>query len=86
MRSFRRGSSTRKSPTASIMAPELSPRIVGELIALQRNITFTEGIIGGIDSVDRRSRAGQAAGAADHPGGLRQRQSPRQARLLDPSP
>jgi glucose-6-phosphate isomerase len=40
-------------PTTSIMAPELSPRIVGELIALYEHITFTEGVVWGIDSFDQ---------------------------------
>jgi glucose-6-phosphate isomerase len=40
-------------PTTSIMAPELSPRVVGELIALYEHITFTEGVVWGIDSFDQ---------------------------------
>ena len=40
-------------PTTSIMASELSPRIVGELIALYEHITFTEGVVWGIDSFDQ---------------------------------
>ena len=40
-------------PTTSIMAPELSPRVVGELIALYEHITFTEGAVWGIDSFDQ---------------------------------
>jgi glucose-6-phosphate isomerase len=35
------------------MAPELSPRVVGELIALYEHITFTEGVVWGIDSFDQ---------------------------------
>ena len=40
-------------PTTSIMAPELSPKVVGELIALYEHIVFTEGAIWGIDSFDQ---------------------------------
>jgi glucose-6-phosphate isomerase len=40
-------------PTTSIMAPELSPRVLGELIALYEHITFTEGVVWGIDSFDQ---------------------------------
>jgi glucose-6-phosphate isomerase len=35
------------------MAPELSPRVLGELIALYEHITFTEGVVWGIDSFDQ---------------------------------
>ena len=40
-------------PTTSIMAPELSPKVVGELIALYEHITFTQGVVWGIDSFDQ---------------------------------
>ena len=40
-------------PTTSIMAPALTPRVVGELIALYEHITFTQGIVWGIDSFDQ---------------------------------
>jgi glucose-6-phosphate isomerase len=40
-------------PTTSIMAPELSPRVLGELIALYEHITFSEGVVWGIDSFDQ---------------------------------
>ena len=40
-------------PTASIMAPELTPAVLGQLIALYEHITFTEGAIWGIDSFDQ---------------------------------
>lgn len=40
-------------PTTSILAPELSPRILGELIALYEHITFTEGAVWGIDPFDQ---------------------------------
>jgi len=40
-------------PTTSIMAPELSPSVVGQLIALYEHITFVEGIVWGIDSFDQ---------------------------------
>ena len=40
-------------PTASIMAPELTPSVLGQLIALYEHITFTQGVIWGIDSFDQ---------------------------------
>ncbi len=40
-------------PTASIMAPELSPAVLGQLIALYEHITFTQGVVWGIDSFDQ---------------------------------
>lgn len=40
-------------PTTSIMAPELSPRVLGELIALYEHITFVEGVVWGINSFDQ---------------------------------
>lgn len=40
-------------PTTSIMAPELSPRVLGELIALYEHITFVQGVVWGIDSFDQ---------------------------------
>ena len=40
-------------PTASIMAPALSPGVLGQLIALYEHITFTEGTVWGIDSFDQ---------------------------------
>jgi len=40
-------------PTTSIMAPALTPSVVGQLIALYEHITFTEGVIWGINSFDQ---------------------------------
>lgn len=40
-------------PTTSIMAPELSPRVLGELIALYEHITFVQGVVWGINSFDQ---------------------------------
>jgi glucose-6-phosphate isomerase len=40
-------------PTTSIFADALTPRILGELIALYEHITFTEGVIWGINSFDQ---------------------------------
>lgn len=40
-------------PTTSIMAPELSPSVLGQLIALYEHITFTQGTVWGIDSFDQ---------------------------------
>ncbi|WP_417564315.1 glucose-6-phosphate isomerase [Microbacterium sp.] len=40
-------------PTTSIFAPALTPRVLGELIALYEHITFTQGTIWGINSFDQ---------------------------------
>lgn len=40
-------------PTTSIFAPALTPKVLGELIALYEHITFTEGTIWGINSFDQ---------------------------------
>ena len=40
-------------PTTSILAPALTPAVVGQLIALYEHITFTEGVVWGIDSFDQ---------------------------------
>jgi glucose-6-phosphate isomerase len=40
-------------PSTSIMAPALTPSVVGQLIALYEHITFVEGIVWGIDSFDQ---------------------------------
>jgi glucose-6-phosphate isomerase len=40
-------------PTTSIMAPALTPSVLGQLIALYEHITFVEGSVWGIDSFDQ---------------------------------
>ncbi|MCL1922927.1 MAG: glucose-6-phosphate isomerase [Propionibacteriaceae bacterium] len=40
-------------PTTTILAPALTPSVVGQLIALYEHITFVQGIIWGIDSFDQ---------------------------------
>ncbi|GAA1918469.1 glucose-6-phosphate isomerase [Nocardioides hwasunensis] len=40
-------------PTSSIMAPELTPAVLGQLVALYEHITFVEGAVWGIDSFDQ---------------------------------
>lgn len=40
-------------PTTSIMAPSLTPGVLGQLIALYEHITFTQGVVWGIDSFDQ---------------------------------
>ena len=40
-------------PSASIMAPALTPSVLGQLIALYEHITFVQGIVWGIDSFDQ---------------------------------
>jgi glucose-6-phosphate isomerase len=40
-------------PSTSIMAPALTPSVVGQLIALYEHITFTQGVIWGVNSFDQ---------------------------------
>ncbi len=40
-------------PTTSIMAPALTPSVVGQLIALYEHVTFTQGVVWGINSFDQ---------------------------------
>lgn len=40
-------------PTTSIMAAQLTPQVLGQLIALYEHITFVQGIVWGIDSFDQ---------------------------------
>jgi len=40
-------------PTTSIFAPALTPSVVGQLIALYEHITFTQGVVWGINSFDQ---------------------------------
>ncbi|ROS72109.1 glucose-6-phosphate isomerase [Cellulomonas sp. PhB143] len=40
-------------PTTSILAPALTPSVVGQLVALYEHITFVQGTVWGIDSFDQ---------------------------------
>jgi glucose-6-phosphate isomerase len=40
-------------PTTSILAPALTPSVLGQLVALYEHITFVQGIVWGIDSFDQ---------------------------------
>ena len=40
-------------PTTSIMAPALTPTVLGQLVALYEHITFVQGIVWGINSFDQ---------------------------------
>ncbi|MEN5075511.1 glucose-6-phosphate isomerase [Isoptericola cucumis] len=40
-------------PTTSIMAPALTPSVLGQLVALYEHVTFTQGVVWGIDSFDQ---------------------------------
>ncbi|HEU4571689.1 MAG TPA: glucose-6-phosphate isomerase [Candidatus Limnocylindrales bacterium] len=40
-------------PTTSIVAPRLTPRVLGELVALYEHSVLTQGVIWGIDSFDQ---------------------------------
>ena len=44
---------TGNRPTTSIIAPALTPSVLGQLIALYEHITFTQGVVWGIDSFDQ---------------------------------
>ncbi|MGC4111828.1 MAG: glucose-6-phosphate isomerase [Nocardioides sp.] len=44
---------TGNRPTTSVMAPALTPSVLGQLVALYEHITFTEGAVWGIDSFDQ---------------------------------
>ena len=44
---------TGNRPTTSILAPELTPSVLGQLIALYEHITFVQGVVWGIDSFDQ---------------------------------
>ena len=44
---------TGNRPTTSIMAPALTPSVLGQMIALYEHITFVEGAVWGIDSFDQ---------------------------------
>ena len=72
-------------PTTSIMAPALTPSVVGQLIALYEHITFTQG-----DRLGHRQlrpvgcRARQAACLEGDPGGRRRRRRAGRAGRVDP--
>ncbi|GAB3602741.1 glucose-6-phosphate isomerase [Kineococcus gypseus] len=40
-------------PTTSIVAPDLTPSVLGQLIALYEHVTFVQGAVWGIDSFDQ---------------------------------
>ncbi|MGF0118378.1 glucose-6-phosphate isomerase [Promicromonospora sp. Marseille-Q5078] len=40
-------------PTTSIIAPALTPSVLGQLVALYEHITFVQGVVWGIDSFDQ---------------------------------
>ena len=40
-------------PTNTILAPELTPSLLGQLIALYEHKVFTQGVVWGIDSFDQ---------------------------------
>lgn len=44
---------TGNRPTASIIAPALTPSVLGQLVALYEHVTFTQGAVWGIDSFDQ---------------------------------
>jgi glucose-6-phosphate isomerase len=44
---------TGNRPTTSIMAPALTPSVLGQLVALYEHITFVQGAVWGIDSFDQ---------------------------------
>jgi glucose-6-phosphate isomerase len=40
-------------PSTSVMAPALTPAVLGQLIALYEHVTFTQGVVWGINSFDQ---------------------------------
>ena len=40
-------------PSSTIMAPQLTPSVLGQLVALYEHTVFTEGAVWGIDSFDQ---------------------------------
>ena len=71
-------------PTNVILAEKLTPRVLGTLVALYEHSVFVQGVIWGhrlVRSVGRR--AGQGAGAADHPRAREQERAGLEARRLD---
>jgi glucose-6-phosphate isomerase len=40
-------------PSSTIVAPKLTPSVLGQLVALYEHAVFTEGVIWGIDSFDQ---------------------------------
>ena len=40
-------------PTTSILAPAITPSVLGQLVALYEHITFVQGVVWGIDSFDQ---------------------------------
>ncbi len=40
-------------PTTSILAPRLTPSVLGQLVALYEHVTFVQGVVWGIDSFDQ---------------------------------
>ena len=40
-------------PSSTILAPRLTPSVLGQLVALYEHTVFTEGVIWGIDSFDQ---------------------------------
>jgi glucose-6-phosphate isomerase len=40
-------------PSSTILAPKLTPSVLGQLVALYEHTVFTEGVIWGVDSFDQ---------------------------------
>ena len=76
-------------PTTSIMAPRLSPSVLGQLIALYEHITFTQGVVWGIDSFDQwgvelgKQLAQQVSPAVSGDAAARAEQDPSTQALID---
>jgi glucose-6-phosphate isomerase len=76
-------------PTTSIMAPRLSPSVLGQLIALYEHIVFTQGVVWGIDSFDQwgvelgKQLAQQVSPAVSGDAAARAEQDPSTQALID---
>ncbi|MCU1433064.1 MAG: Glucose-6-phosphate isomerase [Actinotalea sp.] len=76
-------------PTTSILAPALTPSVLGQLIALYEHITFVQGVVWGIDSFDQwgvelgKVLAAQVAPAVAGDDGALQEQDPSTRGLIE---
>ncbi|BDZ55728.1 glucose-6-phosphate isomerase [Agromyces marinus] len=66
---------TGNRPTTSIFAPALTPSVLGQLIALYEHITFTQGVVWGINSFDQWGSSSASSSRS---------RSPRRSRATSP--
>ena len=75
-------------PSSTILAPMLTPSVLGQLVALYEHTVFTEGAVWGIDSFDQWGvELGKVMAMRAGPGpDRRRRPRPRAARTARPPP